>query len=637
MADIIKFDDTNEYKLERAEDFYDDENYFEALPLLNAVLEKDPGNVDAGMLVARIYAEMNDFETSDEKYMEVYRNTGDTDAIKGIISNMMCHGKFREAKYYKDSFDVDYDFSEFLSVENEDGESLFVNDDNNSGEVKRNFRLIVDRREKGGENLALRRDAKSIGNIFATGFQGENDDIIKFGELMEKLLDFNDETDDEEKKPSKRRTGIGFRQVYPMPDDECEKTIRNAFRLFSEGKPEDALVLLDKITRKNGKYYFIAHKNKVMCYLALNRLSSMRTAAEIAMEGLPDDFSLKCYYYISLKLLEENEEADRIYKEIDAVKPKNSMEYMVKLDACRLAMNHEGVLNSVENVLPEFPYQPQLLILLGKAQYNIGEIKAARATFLDVLRLYPDNFEARLMLDKINSHEGGLMSYGEIEIQIKRVRLLNEIKLALQDGKKFTAYLKYNKDACKNLEFLLLNESDRNVYTVVTALSFYSSARLTRLYEKILLHHDASAYLKTLVLAVYLDKCAPKKVYVSVGDRLKIAEMPSYGWEKGLTDVIVHGAYLAYAQIIMSENNLKPAIIALTERLRRMSSFMLSEKSPRETVRDVMDIDNFLAVRNALYDMSLHKSSNKSPLTLQDEAYGKCLELFGRIDDEYEI
>ena len=64
---------------------------------------------------------------------------------------------------------------------------------------------------------------------------------------------------------------------------------------------------------------------------------------------------------------------------------------------------------------------------------------------------------------------------------------------------------------------------------------------------------------------------------------------------------------------------------------------MLSEKSPRETVRDVMDIDNFLAVRNALYDMSLHKSSNKSPLTLQDEAYGKCLELFGRIDDEYEI
>ena len=176
MADIIKFDDTNEYKLERAEDFYDDENYFEALPLLNAVLEKDPGNVDAGMLVARIYAEMNDFETSDEKYMEVYRNTGDTDAIKGIISNMMCRGKFREAKYYKDSFDVDYDFSEFLSVENEDGESLFVNDDNNSGEVKRNFRLIVDRREKGGENLALRRDAKSIGNIFATGFQGENDD-----------------------------------------------------------------------------------------------------------------------------------------------------------------------------------------------------------------------------------------------------------------------------------------------------------------------------------------------------------------------------------------------------------------------------------------------------------------------------
>lgn len=96
-----------------------------------------------------------------------------------------------------------------------------------------------------------------------------------------------------------------------------------------------------------------------MCYLALDRLQSMKIAAETALKGLPDDFSLKCYYYIALKLLDEKTDAEKVFLEIKTEKPKNTMEYMVKLDACRLALDHEGVLDAVENVLPDFPYQPQ--------------------------------------------------------------------------------------------------------------------------------------------------------------------------------------------------------------------------------------------------------------------------------------
>lgn len=136
-----------------------------------------------------------------------------------------------------------------------------------------------------------------------------------------------------------------------------------------------------------------------MCYLALDRLQSMKIAAETALKGLPDDFSLKCYYYIALKLLDEKTDAEKVFSEIKTEKPKNTMEYMVKLDACRLALDHEGVLDAVET-FARLSVSAAVLILYGKAQYNCGYIKPARATFLEIVRLYPDNFEARLLLDK---------------------------------------------------------------------------------------------------------------------------------------------------------------------------------------------------------------------------------------------
>ncbi|UKI15188.1 MAG: hypothetical protein L6V85_04410 [Clostridiales bacterium] len=61
-----------------------------------------------------------------------------------------------------------------------------------------------------------------------------------------------------------------------------------------------------------------------MCYLALDRLQSMKISAETALKGLPDDFSLKCYYYIALKLLDEKTDAEKVFSEIKTEKPKKT-------------------------------------------------------------------------------------------------------------------------------------------------------------------------------------------------------------------------------------------------------------------------------------------------------------------------
>lgn len=641
MAKVIKFDDTIEYKLERANELYADESFADALTLLFEVVERDEKNQDALLLIGRVYADMNAFSESNLYYMRAYAKTKSKDAIRGIVSNALVCGKFRLAKYYKETYDVEYNLAEFLTFQNEDGETLFADDDDDDEEISergRFLRLVVPRKEKGGENLAKEIDYTKLTIRDLEGLGG-NMEFMKFSELMETLMSFEDDDDSSaDNKGEKRRTEVGFKQVYPRPSSDCEKIIADAFKLFSSGKPAESLELLKNINEKNGKYYYIAEKNKAMCYLALDRVQSMKNSAEIALKGLPRDFALKCYYYIALKLLEENASAEKVYKEISAVQPKNTIEYMVKLDACRLALDHEGVLDAVESILPDFAYQPQFMILFAKARYNCGYIKPARAAFLEITRMFPDNVEARLMLDKINAGNDGLMVYGDLELMLKRVSILSDLKLKMQDSAELLNYLKYDKDAYKNIEFVLLNESDHNVYTIMSALAPYTSKQMFDMYEKLLISPYASAYLKNLALAVYLSVATPNEVAVAnVDEKLKVVKMTDYGWEKGVNEVVKASAYFAFAQIILREQKPKASVNALTARLKRLSAFGMSDLSPKDVVKELDSVDTMQAMRDALFDLSTHRIRTTPPMTVQDEKYIRYVELLKEVDEKYEI
>ncbi|UKI15187.1 MAG: hypothetical protein L6V85_04405 [Clostridiales bacterium] len=117
------------------------------------VVKRDEKNKDALILIGRIYADMNAFNESNVAYMTAYAKTKSKDAIKGIISNALVNGKFRLAKYYKDTYGVDYDFSEFLTVQTEDGETPFSPTTKKSGSLKDTSGLSYREKKKGGENL----------------------------------------------------------------------------------------------------------------------------------------------------------------------------------------------------------------------------------------------------------------------------------------------------------------------------------------------------------------------------------------------------------------------------------------------------------------------------------------------------
>lgn len=635
MNKIIKFDESPEYKVQKAEEYYNLQEFDVALPLLFDALKQQPDNADTKMFIARIYAEMSQVDLSTETCFSVLADGYNESAVKGIISNLVVQGNFKDARFFAQNFNVDFDFSDFLTVETGDGEVLYGGDDyDEAAEKRKQFKVIVYKNTKDGKNLI---GNKAVEDMTVDDLQNlpEGEEMFSFGELMEKLLNIEDVS---ELNPEPRRTEIGFKQVFPIPNTDCEGIIKKGYGLFTAGKSEEAVALLDTITPDCGKYYFLAQKNKVTCYLALNRLSSMRSSAQEALKGLPDDFSLKCYYYMSLKLLEEETEAEKLFEEILLLKPQGLVDYMVKMDACRLAMYHKGIIECADKVLEDLPYQPQILLLRGKAEYNDGLPKVARSTFLSVLRLYPDNFEARLLIRKIADDDGGLMTYGDIELAIKRVKLLSEINLLLSDGQGFLNYLKYNENAYENLEFLLMNESDRNVYNIVLALSHYlADVNVENLFKKLMLKLSASEYLKTVLISYYLFSSWPKKIVVTVGRRLTIIDLPRISWEKGLTEVATLAADMSFADFIMHENQPKKQILSLTSRLKRVSDYIISENSDRETVKNFLDIKDGVALKKAFSDITRHNVKKGRALNISDEKYFECIAILERIDEEYEI
>lgn len=635
MAKILEFNDTIEYKLSKAEEFYDLAYYEDALPMLFDVLKKDSDNKAAKMLTARIYAEMDQYDLSSEAYFSVLVSEDDTEAVRGVLTNLYCQNEMDAAEFYQKKYAVDYDIFEFFKNE----AFLPYSDDDDDGEEepqkKRRLSLVVSKETKDGENKIEKGGYPEAGEYARYGCaEGE---AYNFKELVQQLIDNVGEAENDGQNFGAAGKQQRFKQIYPLTNKECDEHINKAFKYFSSGHPEESIRTLDKIIEKNGRYYYLAQKNKSMCYLALNRLASMKASAEIALKGLPDDFTLKCYYYISLKLLEEYEAADKLFAEILKLKPSDAVEYMVLLDACRLALNHRGILECLEIILSEFPYQPQFMLLKGKAEYNLGRKKAARAAFLTVMKMYPDNYEARLMLEKIKYDDDSAMSYGEIELSIKRVKLYNEIFAKTQNARTFNSYLKTNADALRDIEFVLLNESERNVYGLTAQLYPYMKGKLGETVRRMLLKINASDFLKTTLITYYLYGSYPDKISVAADKKLIDVILPTAKWMRGHSAEVVLAADMAIADFIVKQPLPRKEILSLTTRLERLGKFIAKKTSDQGLAARFKAMTDVGVLKKVFEDITLHKVKRTPSVSLKDEEYYRYLSIIGEIEEAYEI
>lgn len=400
MKKKLIFDISPDCRLKRAKEAIAKYDYIDAMSILSDVIFLDNDNREARLLAADIYNEILQYDYANQHYFQLMA-LGDRDnALNGLISNFLRSGNFSLARYYNETYDARFDFSQLLGENEEEyfGENLDGDETPYS-----NLKLVVSRKEKGGENTV----EETPDFLF--------DDNFDFGKILENLVGGNPmETvgADLLEKPK-------LKQVYPMTDDDCTTTLNKGIKHFMAQRYDLAVSTLDKIIPKNAKFYSEAQKYKAMCFLAQSKYIQMRECIEGALKVKPDDFNLKCYYAISLKLLEENELAFKVFDTIKGYKTEEISELMNMLDVNRLFSYHIGVFECSKKILDEFSFNNIFWLQNIKALYNIGKKKEAEYSVNYLLKLFPSFWEAHDVRYRIK-YFNDTLEYGDGSFMLSR-------------------------------------------------------------------------------------------------------------------------------------------------------------------------------------------------------------------------
>jgi hypothetical protein len=611
MAKIIKFDNSIENFLKRAEDMLAIEDVIGAISYIGRALDIDSDNVEANLLLADLYNSLSLLDNANQVYFNLISRNKNIEALQCLITNLMQMGDFTRAKYYNDKYDVDFDFSTQLGGRSEFSEEEDAYDDEPSSPLK----LVVSRSRAGGENKV-------------------KEEIPDIAKLWEQLANLQAKAARSEAPAEK-----AFKQVYPRTNKECEGLLEKGVELLMQGRHGEALVILSQIEKNNIKQYYEAQKCCAMCNLALGKYSDMLMAVDEAMKGKPDDYSLKCYRYIALKLLDEPFEAENALSVVLTEKPQTTMDLMNKLDVCRLAEYHAGVLENSLKVLEQLPYHPIFMVLYGKAQFNTGDKKGAIFTLKTVKKLFPEMWEPEILLERIEKYNVDRLSYSDIETTIKRVKTLSEINLSVYDTHDFAEYLRGYDGAKRKLQFVLSGDVDVAYGKLLASLGGIYSAELRKVYDRVLMDVRVGAVNKKGIISSIIlarDESSIKALFGNFYKEVKIKPLA----ECDKLPKVLEAAYaLCFAEYLANENRYEAVIAELTDYVNRLIS-VIDKMGPEDWLyAELSGLRSADMLKTVLYErvkLSVNKQNKVYLKEVGGSTYVKYKNVLKQLEERYE-
>jgi tetratricopeptide (TPR) repeat protein len=170
-------------------------------------------------------------------------------------------------------------------------------------------------------------------------------------------------------------------------------------------------------------------------YAEMGKHSEAVVQLKTASKRLPDSAEVHLHLarsYIQLKAYPESLSClDRVLK----LEPENDQIRLEKADVLFLDGDFLNCRDYVESILPRFPEDPQLLNLLGRCEYNLGNWESAAEQYRRAIDLDADNAVHRVNLarcrERAEDSAGAVKDYFEAARQLFRQELYDELSLVL--------------------------------------------------------------------------------------------------------------------------------------------------------------------------------------------------------------
>ena len=193
----------------------------------------------------------------------------------------------------------------------------------------------------------------------------------------------------EEMQAASEQKRGGFHVVYPHGEDYYEMLIEKAYGLVKEHKFDEAIALLDEVDPRS-KSKDAANHVVLVCLMMKEDIDGVIDNAKKMLKENPDSLAVRCTLSTAYLMEDKQQEA---YEVVDDLLTKDftRMEEILLILPILVNLNmHAQVVKYTKRVLENINSQPNTMIWLSQALYNIGAKEEAKKIMHRVLTIYGD-------------------------------------------------------------------------------------------------------------------------------------------------------------------------------------------------------------------------------------------------------
>ena len=299
-----------------------------------------------------------------------------------------------------------------------------------------------------------------------------------------------------------------FHLVSKTPDEYYEQLIEKAYARIQERDFDGAIALAEKVD-KSSKARDAANHITLVAYMMKNDVDRVIYEAKGMLEK-EDSLSVRSTLATALMIEERNTEAYEVVEEI-LKKDYNRLEEILIILPLLVSLNmHSHVIIYTQKALKHLPLQPNGLIWLSQALYNVGQKAEAKRVMRTVLDIYGDYAPADYYLDLYDT------SIDEVEYvqmmpnlkvphteRFRRYKLLEEYSKLSKDD--FDNALDNNEDLQRLVRWAFVDGNEKVVGLLLQRMSFADSKWLEGFYREVLITPGLSFDSMSAILAYILD------------------------------------------------------------------------------------------------------------------------------------
>ena len=321
----------------------------------------------------------------------------------------------------------------------------------------------------------------------------------------------------------------GFRVVYPKGEDYYEMLISKAYELVRERKLDEAIALMDEIDPRS-KSKAAANHIVLVCLMMKNDIDSVIANAQKMLAEDGDNLAVKCT--LATAFLMENKMAEA-YAVLDQILEKDytNMEEILMILPILVNMEmHAQVVKYTRRVLEKLDLQPNTMIWLSQALYNLDQKEEARKVMLKVRTIFGEYSPADYFLQLYKQNPDKVaysMNLPYVE-KIARYKDLDkflkmspfELQLVIFDHDEQSAHMK------KLIEWAFADDNENLKLLLVDKLALVNSQWVSDFLRRQLISTDLSFDLMSrLLFCLVQENTVRFKFDVVAQDRFKSIDM----------------------------------------------------------------------------------------------------------------